>query len=350
MKRVLESYGPDGFGNYEVEWTPSGPVLERVSKAAHGVLIPGFVDLHIHGAFGIDFMSASASDMAVLCDKLAVEGYEAFLPTTISSPAILVLKALKNLSDHPMVHGFHLEGPFISPKHPGAQPQDAIEEPPSPGSDWETILNHPRLRYITLAPEMPHALELTSRLMQRKVIVSMGHTDATFDQARTGFEFGASHATHMFNAMRPFHHREAGMVGYALLNDSLSTELIYDRKHVSLEAARLLFRSKPLDRVIAVSDSTMATGMPPNLKIEMWGLDCVTGDKEVRLEDGTLAGSAITLHDAFKNLAEDFGLEIAVHACCLNPRRALGLSERPRVYVEMDSDLNIVERYAAPAG
>lgn len=349
MSKVLEAFGPEGFGNYEVTWESDGPKLERVSRPAHGVLIPGFVDVHIHGAFGIDFMSASQADMLVLCDKLAGQGYESFLPTTVTASAKDVLRAVENLPDHPMIAGFHLEGPFISPLHPGAQPKDAIIDPPTGFSEWEEVLSHPLLKYITLAPERPHALELITRLMQWEVIVSMGHTDATYDQARAGYEFGATNTTHTFNAMRGLHHREAGTVGYALLNDGLYTELIYDRKHVSKEAASLLLKCKPADRIIAVSDSTMASGMPPNLEIEMWGLKCYTGRQEVRLADGTLAGSAITLLDAFQSLAEDFGLETAIRACCLNPRQGLGLGTEPRVYVELDRELNVVERYERTA-
>ncbi|MEA2554401.1 MAG: hypothetical protein QOJ65_2577 [Fimbriimonadaceae bacterium] len=349
MSRVLETIGPDGFGNYEVRWHPEGPELTRVNKHAQGILLPGFVDVHIHGAFGIDFMTASQKDMLVLCDKLSDKGYEAFLPTTVTASADAVRTALKSLPNHPMILGFHLEGPFISPKHPGAQPQEKIAVPPEGHTMWDEVLEHPMLRYITLAPEIPRALDLTSRLMQRRVLVSMGHTDATYDEARVGYEFGASAVTHTFNAMRPFHHREVGIVGYALGNDTLFTELIYDRKHVSKEAARFLFKCRPQDRIVAVSDSTMASGMPPDLEIEMWGLKCVTGPKEVRLEDGTLAGSAITLLDAFQNIAEDFGIEAAIMACCMNPRKALGISGPPRVYVEMDPDFRIVKRYANTA-
>lgn len=348
MNRVLETLGPEGLGSYEVEWIPGGPQLTRVNRPPQGILIPGFVDVHIHGAFGIDFMSASSSDMVLLCEKLAERGYEAILPTTVTASAADVLRAVKNLPNHSMIAGFHLEGPFISPAHPGAQPPSAIVDPPEGATEWDEVLNHPLLRYITLAPERPRALELISRLMKRRVIVSLGHTDATYHEARAGFEFGASHSTHTYNAMRGFHHREAGMVGYALLNDALTTELIYDRKHVSREAARLLFRSKPPEKVLAVSDSTMATGMPPNLEIEMWGLKCVTGTQEVRLLDGTLAGSAITLLDAFKNLTEDFNLETAILACCLNPRRALGMPAKPRVYVELDREYHVVHRHGGP--
>lgn len=346
MRKVYNILGPEGLGPYEVDW--SGPTFRRVSTAPKTLLIPAFVDIHIHGAFGIDFMTASAADLLVLCKKLEAEGYESFLPTTVTASPEAVAKAISNLPEHRMVAGFHLEGPFISPTYPGAQPPGAIADIPVVASPWDPILNDPRLKLVTLAPEQPHALDLISRLMKRKVVVSMGHSNATFDEARHGFEFGASHATHMFNAMRPLHHREAGMVGYALMNDSLKTELIYDRLHVSEEAARLLFKAKPRDGVIAVSDSTMATGMPPGKKIEMWGLPCITGKREVRLADsGALAGSAITLLDAFRNLYADFGAETAIQACCINPRLSMGWSATPKVYIELDKDLEIVGRKVA---
>jgi N-acetylglucosamine-6-phosphate deacetylase len=172
----------------------------------------------------------------------------------------------------------------------------------------------------------------------------MGHTDATFDEARRGFEFGATHATHTFNAMRGLHHREAGMVGYALLSSDLVCELIYDRHHVCEEAARLLMKGASPEQIVAVSDSTMATGMPPGTVLEMWGLKCFTGKDEVRLADsGALAGSAITLHDAFLNIWEDFGVDVAIRTCSLNPRRALRSQERVRTYLEFDRDRKIRE-------
>jgi N-acetylglucosamine-6-phosphate deacetylase len=346
MTKVYDALGPEGFGVYEVDW--DGPTFRRVSAPPRGLLIPAFVDIHIHGAFGIDFMSAATEDMRTLCQLLEAEGYESFLPTTVTASPADVRKALSNLPEHPMIAGFHLEGPFISPKYPGAQPPSAIVDPPSGPSDWDEILDDPRLKLVTLAAERPHALELATRLMKRKVIVSMGHTDASFDEARRGFEFGANHTTHTFNAMRPLHHREAGVVGYALSNDSLFTELIYDRLHVSPEAAKLLFKCKPANKVIAVSDSTMATGLTANQEIEMWGLKCVIGKKQVRLADGgALAGSAITLLDAFRNLHEDFGAETAIRACCVNPRISMGWPPTPNVYLELDNNLEIVGRKVA---
>lgn len=340
MSDVYDAIGPEGFGAYEVDLSTSLPVFTRVNRPPKGLLVPGFVDIHIHGAFGIDFMSDPASDMKVLCRKLYEVGYEGFLPTTITSAASDITKALEHLPDDPMILGFHLEGPFISPEFPGAQPPGFIIGPPRGTSEWDVILDDPRLKVVTLAPEMPGALELTSRLMKRGVVVSMGHTNATFEEARRGFEFGASHTTHTYNAMRSLHHREAGTVGYALTNDSLACELIYDRLHVCRDAAGLLVKCKPADRIVAVSDSTMAAGLPPG-PIKMWGLDCVIGKKQVRLaSNDALAGSAITLLDAFRNLYEDFGAELAIRACCLNPRRALGITAVRR-WIVLDRKLEI---------
>ncbi|HWA83779.1 MAG TPA: amidohydrolase family protein [Fimbriimonadaceae bacterium] len=342
MTDAYDALGPEGFGVYEIDWSQPQPAFNRVNRPPKGLLIPGFVDIHIHGAYGIDFMTDPASEMQELCRKLRKVGYEGFLPTTITASAADVAKALDHLPDDPMILGFHLEGPFISPIFPGAQPPSAIALPPHGPSEWDAILDDPRLKVVTLAPEVPGALELTSRLMKRGVVVSMGHTNATFDETRHGFEFGAAHTTHTYNAMRGLHHREAGTVGYALTNDALRCELIYDRLHVSREAAALLVKCKPADRIIAVSDSTMATGMSAGRRIQMWGLDCIVGKKQVRLAaNDALAGSAITLLDAFRNLYEDFGAEIAIRACCLNPRTALNLW-RVRRWLLLDKKLEIV--------
>ena len=300
LTRVFDCLGPEGFGAYEVDWIEDRPSFIRVSKAPQALLIPGFVDLHIHGGFGIDFMQAETRELEILCARLQERGYEGALFTTVTATEEAVAIALDRLPDNKFVLGFHLEGPFISQEYPGAQPPQFIARPPQSLSGWDEIFDHPKLRVITLAPELPGALELSTRLMSRGVIVSIGHTNATYDEARRGFEFGASHATHTFNAMRPFHHREAGTVGYVLQNDAMSCELIYDRHHVSKEAAGLLLKCKGPDQIIAVSDGTMAAGIPPGTRLKMWDLNCIVGRGDVRLEDGTLAGSAITLYDAFK--------------------------------------------------
>lgn len=332
--------GEKGFGVYEVSFD-EGLVAERVDKPADRMLVPGFVDLHFHGAYGLDFMDTTAHDLPFLAGKLEREGYEAVLPTTVAANVEDVLLAVGQLPDHPMFPGFHLEGPFISREYPGAQPPSAIEDPPVGLSRWDEVFDHPRLRAITLAAENPHALPLATRLMSRGVIVSQGHTAATFSQARAGFQNGAFHVTHLFNAMRPFHHREPGIIGYALVTDGMAVEVIYDRMHVCLDAMRLVVQCKKADDILAVSDSSAATRLPSGTKVRMWGHEAVVEGKTVRLADGTLAGSTITLLDAFKNLAQDFGEELAIRACCLNPRRALKLGP-PKKYLEFDEAFNLV--------
>jgi N-acetylglucosamine-6-phosphate deacetylase len=347
MTTIAEYFGEEGYGTYEVTWG-TAPEFRRVSKAADSILVPGFVDLHLHGGWGVDFMSASRDDLLKLCEHLECDGYEGFLATTVTSDDANVLAAIRKLPDHPAILGFHLEGPFISHKYPGAQPPGSIQEIPMRSSDWDEVLSHPQLRIVTLAPELPYALELTTKLCGRGVTVSMGHTNATYDEARRGFEFGAFHVTHMFNAMRPMHHREAGIVGYALQNDSVVCELIYDRLHVCKETAKLLLKVKPVERVIAVSDSTAATRLPRDTELVMWGQECIVGaGGSVRMKSSdTLAGSAITLLDSFRNLYEDFGPEVAISLCCTNPRLAIGLTAPPRTYTLFNKKLEIDSRFS----
>ena len=336
--------GHGGLSTFEVRVQGGKLISAPAGRDICNLLIPGFVDIHIHGGFGIDFMSASNAQMIELADKLSDKGYEAFLPTTVSASARDVSDAIANLPDDGRIPGFHLEGPFISPTFPGAQPPAAISKPPSRADKgWVDVFEDPRLKVVTMAPELPGALALAKSFQERSVRLSMGHTNATFDEARKGFESGFRHATHTFNAMRGFHHREAGALGFALGEDAMWTELIYDRKHVSKEAATLLFKLKPKDKIIAVSDGTMASGMPEGSTFEMWGHTVRVCDGAVHL-DGTrtLAGSAITLLDAFQNIAEDFGAEAAIHACCLNPRSSMGMREPPKVWVEFTPKFEFV--------
>ncbi len=338
MNGVFQMLGTEGFGAYAVSGWPESASLRRLDESAEHLLVPGFVDSHIHGANGIDFMSASTDQLLELCSYLADQGYEGFLPTTVTAGVGAVLDAVGRLPDHPMILGFHLEGPFISPAFPGAQPRDFILEPPTGSSEWDAVFDSPGLKVVTLAPELPWALLLIERLAGRAIRVGFGHTNAGYAEAKAGFQAGASHATHTFNAMRPFHHREAGIVGFALTEPGFACELIYDRLHVCREAADLLIRSKPSDKVIGISDGTMAAGLPVGSDVTMWGQPATVGAGDVRLADGTLAGSAVTLRQVFRNLLQDFGAEVAIRACCLNPRHLLGMTDAPRVWLEMSLD------------
>lgn len=353
MTGIFRMLGKNGLESYEATIRDGTLKADPIEPRTDRLLVPGFVDLHIHGAFGVDFMAATGPQMLELADRLEQIGYEAFLPTTVSASAIDVERAIANLPDDPRMPGFHLEGPFISDLFPGAQPSEAIIDPPvqaEKGTPWQRILGDPRLRVITLAPERPGALSLASNLSSGGAILSMGHTNASYSEAQLGFEHGFRHATHVFNAMRGLHHREPGALGFALLEDRLSAEIIYDRRHVSPEAARLLLRCKPPDKIVAVSDGTMASGSPEGSKFEMWGLRVETRAGSVYIEGAdTLAGSSITLLDAFRNLAEDFGPETAIRLCCLNPRSALAMTSPPRLWLEFDDAFHLCKVHKVDA-
>ena len=334
---LLEQHG---FRAHKVDLATG--YAESTDEPADRYLVPGLVDVHIHGALGVDFFTGDPEDVVRVFDSLEVRGYEALLPTTVTASAEVVHAFQARLPKHRIVAGFHLEGPFISPKHPGAQPPSAIATIPTGPSEWDAVFDDPALRLITLAPELPNAESLIRRLTARGVIVSLGHTDATFAQSHDAVTWGIRHATHTFNAMRPLHHREAGTVGAVLGTDAIVAELIYDRLHVSQPAADLLIRNKPLDALTAVSDGTMAAGLPAGTRLSMWGLDVIVGDGDVRLFDGTLAGSAVTLDEVFRNLWADFGPHVAVRACCINPRRELHLTV-PRVWQVLDGQGQILE-------
>jgi N-acetylglucosamine-6-phosphate deacetylase len=325
--------GEDGLDLVKFD-TETGEMNDVKKGEPEGVLVPGFVDIHIHGAFGVDFMTSSAPELKELCNQLGEDGYERFLPTTVTAGADDIKAALARLPQNPMIGGFHLEGPFISPEFPGAQPKEFIIDPPTGPSEWDEILDDPRLKIVTLAPERPGALELIQRLTKRKVIVSMGHTNATYAEASEGHTAGIRHSTHTFNAMRGLHHREAGALGAAMTLTPFRAELIYDRIHVSPEAAMLLIQTRLVDgQVIGVSDATMAAGLDPGTKLKMWNLDCIVGEGDVRLADsGTLAGSAVTLRTVFENLTEDFGVDVAADLCCYAPREALNMRHHPKVW------------------
>lgn len=306
-------------------------------------VVPGFVDGHIHGAFGIDTMDADPAALSRLAGLLVDEGYEGFLPTTVTAGFDDVKRAVEAVPDHPAIWGFHLEGPFISPKYPGAQPPGFILSPPTGPSDWDWVFDHPKLKVVTLAPELPGALALIKRLSQRGVSVSMGHTDATYEEAQAGFAAGATQVTHTFNAMRPFHHREAGMAGFALNTPGLACELIYDREHVSARSAEVLLRHQPT--ILGVSDASLAAKLPDG-DVKMWGHECVVNSGSVRLKsNGALAGSTVLMGEVFANLWADFGPEVATRACCVLPRARLRPNTEPRLWLLVDASGRLVERF-----
>ncbi|HEY3485366.1 MAG TPA: N-acetylglucosamine-6-phosphate deacetylase [Ilumatobacteraceae bacterium] len=307
--------------------------LTRSGEGEHWVC-PGFIDLQINGASGIDITTAPhrIGDLARL---LPAEGTTAFLPTVITSSherraAAIEAMASYEHTDGAVALGLHLEGPLLSPARTGAHdPIHLAHVASCPTASW-TPENGVRL--VTIAPELPGASELIAELVAAGVVVSVGHTDATAAEVRTGLDAGATYVTHLFNAMRPFSHRAPGPIGAVLADDLVVAGLIVDGLHVDPVAVQMAWRALGPDRITLVTDAVAARG---------------AGDHAdgVRLADGTLAGSAITLDAALRNLVAFTGacVDHAVRTVTATPARVLGLDDRGVIEPGARADVTVLD-------
>ncbi|MCK9861528.1 N-acetylglucosamine-6-phosphate deacetylase [Paenibacillus sp. ATY16] len=315
-------------------------------------LLPGFIDVHVHGGFGGDFMDANEESYDTITKFHASQGTTGMLATTVtaSQEAIeAVFQATsaymkKDMPYAPLL-GVHLEGPFISLKWIGAQ-NPAFLSPPR--IDWleDWTARYPGiLKLLTLAPENEGAIDAIKWLSDHNVVVACGHTDATFEVMTQAAEAGLTHAVHTYNAMRPLHHREPGTVGAVLTDDRIYAELIADGHHVHPGAIKLLASSKPEDKLILITDAISAAGRPDGL-YDLGGLPVIVKDGVARLQEGNLAGSSLTMINAFRYMLENSGLsvhEISRYASA-NPARQLGLFERTgSIAVGKQADLVLAE-------
>ncbi len=314
------------------------PGHARVIDFGETVLAPGFVDIHIHGAGGHDVMRPPGEGLAAMETVLAPHGVTSYLPTTVTAPLDITLAALERLAEvieHNPVNGnpgrarpigIHLEGPFLSHARRGVHPPENLLPPSIPVFDrlWQAARGQVKL--ITIAPEVEGALELITEATRRGVTASIGHSDATLEQARAGVAAGARHATHTFNAMRPLSHRDPGILGLVLTDNHVSADIILDGIHVEPTVAKLFLKMKGAERAVLISDALSATGMPEgNYRL---------GDFDIQVKDGrcmagdTLAGSVLTLDRAVQNAIRVGGMDAgdALRAASLNPATAIGMS------------------------
>lgn len=309
-------------------------------------ILPGLLDIQVNGGYGEDF-SNPAADVAAVCRHLPWTGVTAFLPTIITSAASGYARALANLrglavAGGARVLGAHVEGTFLSSRRPGTH-DPALLRLPSIG-EVDGWLEAGHVRIITLAPELPGAPDVIRHLADRGIVVSMGHSDATWEEARVGAEAGARLGTHLFNAMRPFSHRDPGIVGY-LLASHLPVSVIGDGVHVSSETMALVARIKAPDELVLITDALAGLGMPPG-RYALSGIEFITDGTCGRLPNGTLSGSLLPLNRAVRNLVS-WGIEpaAAVRAATLNPARVLGVDDRHgRVEVGRPADLVLVDQ------
>ena len=289
------------------EINPSNANAENVIDANGLYLSPGFIDVHIHGAGGCDTMDGTYDALNTIAKTIVKHGTTSWTPTTMTVSIEDINNAMKaiheakvNGTDGANVLGAHLEGPFISPKAIGAQNPNFLQAlsidtyKKMVGEYSDDVVS------ITVAPEVEGADELIKYLASQGIVVSMGHTKATYEEAMHGIECGICHATHLFNAMTGFTHREPGAVG-AIFDSNITTETISDGIHISFPSLRVAYKQKTTDKVLLVTDAMMACGMPDG-KYSLGGQAVNVKDGAARLENGALAGSILTLDKAVYNV------------------------------------------------
>jgi len=326
--------------------------------AAH-YISPGLIDIHLHGALGKDVMDGRTQSLEAIASHQARCGITGFVPTTLAAslPSILAaiesVKTAQKLRPPSEILGIHLEGPFLNIKKRGAQNPAFISD--ANASEIDSIIKAARgLRVIlTLAPEARNNASFIPALKKKGIVVSIGHTEATYEQAIQSFDQGITHATHLFNAMSGFQPREPGAVGAILDSDKVTAELIADGIHVHPASLRMAIRQKGADKICLVTDSMNAAGLGDG-DFKVGGLDVVVQDGQARLKDsGALAGSVLTLNRALKNILQWTGVSVsqAVKMASSSPARVLGLdhevgSIQTGKYANLaifDEDFNVID-------
>lgn len=269
------------------------------------IAMPGFIDIHIHGSCGIDFMTANEKEIATIAEALYKEGTTTFLATTLTSDfeslknvCRVVSKAKENVLS---LGGIHFEGPYINVKYKGAQNEKYIRMPNIEEFNELVKISNNNVRYISLAPELPGAMEFIENAKKQNVTVSAGHTDALFEDIENALKYGLTNTTHTHNAMSGHHHRKPGVVTAAMYFDKLYTEVICDGIHVCPNTLKTFYKIVGSDRFIIVTDALLAKHSSLN-EFKIFGLDCIRKDGAAYLTTGPLAGSLLTMEQAIKNM------------------------------------------------
>jgi N-acetylglucosamine-6-phosphate deacetylase len=331
---LIEDGKIDSIATRETTQLPGGA---RVLDFPGATLGPSFFDVHIHGAAGHDVMEATSEALDTMGTFLASRGTSAYLATTVTAPLDATLRALDGLANQiaklpepgrarPL--GIHLEGPFLSHQKRGVQPAEHLLAPSIATFDRLIDAAHGHVRLMTLAPELPGAIELTAHATSRGVRVSVGHSNATAAETQAAIAAGAVSATHTFNAMRPLDHREPGILGIVLANDDLYSELICDGIHTDPGIVRLWWKAKGPERSILVTDAMAAAGMPEG-EYQLGGFPVQVKDGRATAR-GVLAGSVLTLDRALANFIQFTGATIdqALRLLSSNPAAMTGLAHR----------------------
>jgi len=320
--------------------------VTEIIDAKNLYISPGFIDIHIHGSGGFDTMDGDINALEKISKTIAAYGTTSFLPTTMTMEKSHIIKALDTIKkamstetkNGANILGVHLEGPFINPIFKGAQNSEYIIEP-----DYEFIKNYlDIIKIITMAPEIKGSFDFMDLIKQNSsAVLSIGHSNATYEEAMEAIERGISHSTHIFNAMTPLHHRNPGVVG-AVFNSEITCELIADKIHVHPELFRFLIKAVGENRICLITDS-MRAGCMKDGCYDLGGQSVIVKDGSARLSDGQLAGSVLTLNLAVKNFFEstDYPLNKIVNMVSINPAKVIGF-ENQKGSIEKGKDADII--------
>jgi N-acetylglucosamine-6-phosphate deacetylase len=341
--------------------TSAGAVARHYDLSGY-LIVPGFIDVHVHGVDGTDVLDApdehdGRDALTKVAASLPKYGVTAFCPTTVAcSVAALqrTLESIRRCREHPAAHGAqvigaHLESNFVNPDYKGAQPEEYLY--PTSSEDARAILREiersgQSVSIVTLAPELDGAFNVIRSLVATGLRVSLGHSGASFEIAEAAVDAGARHATHLFNRMPPLHHREPGLAGAVLTRQEVMAEVICDGVHVHGPMIRLALAAKGPDRIMAITDGTAASGLAEGAVASLGGRRiCVRGGA-AHLDDGTLAGSVTTMERVFRFLVQQVGLSLseASRVCSTTPAAALGLHDRGSVVKGAVADLVVLDR------
>jgi N-acetylglucosamine-6-phosphate deacetylase len=325
---VIEAIGPR-------EGMRLPPAASEI-REPDAIAIPGFVDVHIHGAGGHDVMEGNKAALQAVGRKLAEHGTTSFLATTITASPDETCRAAEGIAHYiacqretgdglAEILGIHFEGPFLSKERRGVQPAEWLQLPSAEMLQRFLKSAAGNARILTIAPELLGAAPCIDAARKAGMVVSLGHTDATYEQARSAIARGAHHATHVYNAMRPFSHRDPGVIGAVLTTSEVTAELIADGVHVDEVAMKILLQAKGAERVILISDGISATGMPDG-KYMLGDFEVTVSGGVCRNAEGKLAGSTLTLDRALRNIVSlGVSLADAVRMLTLNPAILLGI-------------------------
>jgi len=328
----------------------------RVVDFGDGILAPGLVDLHIHGGAGHDVMEPAPDALACVERLLAHHGVSSYFPTTVTAPLDLTFSVLQRLADaieqaeHDQTTGelrarplgIHLEGPFLSHSKRGVHPPENLLAPDPVIFEkfWQS--SRGKIRLLTIAPELPGALQVIEQAVSRGVCVSLGHSDADLDSTRAAVAAGARHATHTFNAMRPLGHRDPGILGEVLSDPRVSADIIADGVHVDPTVVQLFLKAKGPDAAVLITDANAATGMPDGrYRLGPFDFEVLEGRC---LSNGKLAGSVLTMDRAIRNVVKFAGwnLQQAVRLATLNPARVTGAPNQGELKAGVPADLVVL--------